>query len=223
MQISQRPFIFLRYICILFIFQSAIGQGPAHLDNEVQALTMKYDSLWKDGLDTVVLTGSSSIRMWKLPSKTGNTQFINTGFGGSTVRDLLQHLGPLVLHFDPSIVIVYEGDNDLASGLSPKRVCRRMKRLCRKIKRKAPGAEIIFLAAKPSPQRWHLRTEFQRYNELLAQLADALAGVKFIDTWTPLLDNSGNLRPNLYLQDGLHLGPGGYRIWNSILKKETIL
>lgn len=39
----------------------------------------------------------------------------------------------------------------------------------------------------------------------------------FLDTATPLLDTKGRPDKKLFAEDGLHLNPVGYALWNRIL------
>lgn len=222
MQTNHLP-IFLLLCCILCIPALSLGQGPATLEEEVLALTERYDSLWLKGSKTVVFTGSSSIRLWNLQATVKGAQLINTGFGGSQVKDLNRHRFPLIEKFNPFLVVIYEGDNDLASGLSAGRVFKRMKKLCKNLQRDNPDLRIVLMAAKPSPKRWHLRSEFEVYNRKMARLGQKHPRLLFIDSWTPLLTAQGTLRSELYRDDGLHLNLQGYAIWNALLKKNAIL
>lgn len=38
-----------------------------------------------------------------------------------------------------------------------------------------------------------------------------------VDVATPLLDGGGATRPELYVEDGVHLRPEGCRIWTAVL------
>ena len=52
--------------------------------------------------------------MWKnVEEISGQHNIINTGFGGSTAKDLLGYTDPLILDHNPDQVFIYEGDNDI--------------------------------------------------------------------------------------------------------------
>ena len=42
--------------------------------------------------------------------------------------------------------------------------------------------------------------------------------VTFADVWTPMLDSSGAVRVELFLDDGLHLNTRGYDVWTEVLR-----
>ena len=40
----------------------------------------------------------------------------------------------------------------------------------------------------------------------------------FIDVFTPMLGEDGKPRPELFVQDDLHLSPKGYELWTALVK-----
>ena len=60
--------------------------------------------------------GSSSMRMWKsLQEDFPGYPVINRGFGGSHFSDAIYYFNDLILAYNPKKIIIYEGDNDIAS------------------------------------------------------------------------------------------------------------
>ena len=75
--------------------------------------------------------------MWKdLPLLFNNPKIINTGFGGSKASDLIYYIKELVLDFNPSKVIIYEGDNDISSGHKINFILKNIKSIIKKIEGK---------------------------------------------------------------------------------------
>jgi lysophospholipase L1-like esterase len=157
--------------------------------------------------------------MWRsLPDISAGEEVLNTGFGGSKAADLERYLFPLVLKFDPKRVFIYEGDNDLWSDVHPDEILNSLKQIVTRIHLVDPGTEIILIGAKPSPSRWKKKESFLAFNRLLKNYCDREEQVTYLDTWKALTDAQGNPRPELYLQDQLHLNSDGYLIWNKIFK-----
>jgi len=67
------------------------------------------------------------------------------------------------------------------------------------------------LAAKPGMTRWHLKETYETYNRLLKGYVKKARRTRYVDIWTPLLDEAGNLNPAVYAEDKLHLNAEGYR------------
>ncbi len=206
---------------LVLVFLSLLGTGFAQqhpFEEEVRKLSARLDSIgWTPG--ATVLTGSSTIRMWRnLPEVSGREVVLNTGFGGSKAADLERHLFPLVLKYDPERVFIYEGDNDLWADVPAEEILNSLNQIVIRIHLVNPGTEIILIGAKPSPSRWEKKESYLSFNRLLKDYCDKTEQVSYLDTWKALTDAQGNPRPELYLQDQLHLNADGYLIWNGIFK-----
>lgn len=208
-------------IFLFLIFTVGLNTGFAQqhpFEQEVRRLSAQLDSLgWNPG--TTVVTGSSTIRMWRsLTEISGREVVLNTGFGGSKATDLERYLFPLVLKFDPKRVFIYEGDNDLWADVAPEEILASLDRIVTRIQLAAPNTKIYLIGAKPSPSRWAKKVLYQSFNQQLEKYSKSKEGVSFIDTWAALTDSAGNARPELYIKDQLHLNEDGYILWNGIFK-----
>ncbi len=118
-----------------------------------------------------VFTGSSSIKMWReLDKYFPKTRITNTGFGGSETKDLIFHLNNLVLDFEPTKVFIYEGDNDINSGVSALDIIHDFEKLVANIFNQLPECHLYLFSAKPSPSRWHLKEQYLEFNNALEAL-----------------------------------------------------
>lgn len=193
------------------------GQDPLRFEKEVTALLSRTDSLWDRQQPAIVFTGSSSIRMWNTLSRDfPEVQILNTGFGGSQASDLLHYLDALVLQYSPAQVFIYEGDNDLAEGKRPRQVLKTLETLTMQIQNEHPRIPVVWIAAKPSISRWHLRGKYRRFNRKLERKARKTPAVDFANVWHPML-NERRLKTGLFIEDGLHMNAEGYRIWREVI------
>ena len=164
----------------------------------------------------IVFVGSSTIRLWtSLVDDFAGLPVLNRGFGGSTFPEALHYLERTVVRYHPRIVVVYEGDNDLAFGRTPPQIARDYRAFVRAVRDSLPDARIVFLAIKPSPSRWKLESQRQEANRLVRAIVSADAKQTFVDVGTPMLGPSGRPRPELYRADSLHMTPAGYAIWRA--------
>lgn len=165
----------------------------------------------------IVFVGSSSIRLWDL--KKSFPQFdpppLNRGFGGSQLSDTAEHWAQLVEQHQPRAVVIYAGDNDIASGKTAERVARDFDRIVKQWQPMAETCKLFYISIKPSPSRWHLAPEARRANELIRAKCQATEGARFVDIWTPMLDRHGQPQGKLFLKDRLHLNAVGYGVWNT--------
>ena len=162
--------------------------------------------------EPILFVGSSSVRLWtNLPPSHLGRRVLNRGFGGSTLKDLLRYFDRVVLPYGPSILVVYEGDNDLAEGQTPEDITRDMGLLLDRSERQLPGTEVILLTVKPSPLRLHLLEAQRDLNRRLEAMAGARRRVHVADVASPLLDSQGEPDPRFFATDRLHLNAAGYR------------
>ena len=213
-------FILLAPVFLLLLsLTEAKGQDPLRFKKEIRELTARQDSIWDPEQETIVFTGSSSIRFWEdLQQAFPDMQILNTGFGGSQASDLLYYLDTLVLRYRPVKVFIYEGDNDLAEGKRPGQVLKTQKEIIDQIKKQRPDSELVLIAAKPSISRWALRRKYRRYNRRLARLAKGETYLSFADVWSPMLQDDRKLNRNLFISDGLHMNEMGYEIWREVIR-----
>lgn len=167
---------------------------------------------------SIVFVGSSSIRMWKtLQEDFPALSVVNRGFGGSQLADSVHFFDQLVHPHAPRTVVLYAGDNDLWSGKSPETVLADFQAFCAKVHQAFPAARLAYIAIKPSPSRWKIREQMIRTNELIAAECARDSRRVFVDIFTPMLDANGQPRPELYLEDMLHMNAAGYEIWTHAL------
>lgn len=202
----------------LFIGIATHAQNQLPFADEVMAIQKKYDTLWNDSHETIVFTGSSSIRLWhNLEKQFPQHQIVNSGFGGSKASDLLIHSEELILRFNPEKVFIYEGDNDISDKIKSKVILENMMKIILSIKEKNPSTQIILIAAKPSISRWNLRGRYKRLNRKFKKLADKDNLIDFANVWHPMLEGK-KVKQDIFIEDGLHMNSKGYDIWYSILK-----
>lgn len=210
----------MKYIIIVFFFITLTGytQDPNRFKEEVGAIQEKYDTLWDSSKETIVFTGSSSIRIWKnLESVFPNHQIVNSGFGGSQASDLLAFSEELILRFNPYKVFIYEGDNDISVSKKPKDIINTIEAIIKKIKTKNNTVQIVLIAAKPSITRWHLKSNYKRLNRKLKRLGKKNNLIQFADVWKPMLQGR-KLKQDIFKEDGLHMNAKGYDIWYSVIR-----
>ena len=167
----------------------------------------------------VLFVGSSSIRVWPdLAGDFPDFQVMNRGFGGSKMSDVLYYFDRVVAPCDPALILVYEGDNDLAAGMSVDEVYADYIEFLALVEEQLPDADIAFIATKPSPSRSRYLEVTQQLNVRLEELASNDSHLWFIDIFTPMLNESGQPRPELFGGDMLHMNAAGYELWQSIVE-----
>lgn len=167
--------------------------------------------------NAVLFVGSSSIRLWdSLAQDFPGVAVINRGFGGSEVRDSTWYADRIVYPYQPATVVLYAGDNDLASGRTPEQVGQDTAVFIERLQKRLPKAKLVIISTKPSPSRANLLAAQRQANALVQREAQR-RGAVFVDVFTPMLDAQGQPRESLFIQDRLHMNASGYALWKELL------
>jgi len=195
--------------------ESATDSSRWELD--IQAFE-REDAVVRRRAGSVVFVGSSSIRYWQsLDTDFPGVASINRGFGGSRVYDSLYYADRIVAPYQPRAVVFYAGDNDLSEGRTPLQVRDDFAAFVERVRAAAPQARIGFISIKPSPSRAALLPQVREANALVRAYAQQAKGVDYLDVYTPMLQASGAPRPELFLDDALHMNRSGYEIWTDVV------
>ena len=164
----------------------------------------------------ILFVGSSSMRMWPdLTNDFPGHTIINRGFGGSTLAEVTHYAPRIILPYRPRLIVLYAGDNDLASGMTPGQVAADYLRLVSLVRRELPSTRIAYVAIKPSPSRWHLVDAYREANRLIAAEIARDPAQAYVDVFTPMIGANGRPRPELFMADSLHMTRAGYDLWRS--------
>ncbi|MDP6848266.1 MAG: SGNH/GDSL hydrolase family protein, partial [Kiritimatiellia bacterium] len=168
----------------------------------------------------IACVGSSSMRGWHKTIKDdlAPLTLIPRGFGGSNMNDALHYADRILLPYKPRAVVLYEGDNDTAQGITPEKIAATFQELVDKIHGELPECRFYFLAIKPSISRWHLWPKMNEANELIASKCKEDKRLTFVDVASGMLDDEGNPKKAIFKKDNLHMNRDGYVIWRDILR-----
>jgi lysophospholipase L1-like esterase len=169
----------------------------------------------------IVFTGSSSIAYWSsLENDMKPLPVINRGFGGSEYTDVNQYADRIVIAYHPAAVVVYAGDNDLASPgrKTARSVAQDVQQFVQIVHAKLPATWIFVLSIKPSILRWKRWPEMKEANQLIQDFLRTQDHAAYIDVASPMLDQGGRPSSDLFISDGLHPTAKCYALWTSIIK-----
>lgn len=161
----------------------------------------------------IVFTGSSTITKWfSIEEDLKPLNVVNRGFGGSQAPDVLHNFRTLFLPIKPSKIVFYEGDNDITYGMTPKELNDTCRAIIDSVYKVLPETEFYIMAIKPSPYRKKHWDKMKAANDSLKALAKNYKHVKYIDIANVMLDEKGEMRMDIYLNDFVHLNNKGYKI-----------
>ena len=166
----------------------------------------------------ILFLGSSSIRGWNVKDSFPDLPTLNRGFGGSQYFEIAFYLERILKAHRPKAIVLYAGDNDIASGKSPEWVLADFQQVVSRIRQLLPETKLVILSPKPSIARWDSYPKMKRFTELASDWVRRDSMLTMVDTAKLLLDSDGNPRKNLYVKDGLHLSKEGYRVWSEAIR-----
>ncbi len=167
--------------------------------------------------DAVLFTGSSSIRMWTTRESFPDLPVINRGFGGSHISDVVYFSDRIVLPYEPKVIVLYAGDNDIAAGKTPKRVFDDFQELAGLVGRNLPETRIVFISIRCSPSRFTLWPMMDEANSMIKRFCEGNDRLFYADCATPLLRPDKKPDPEFFAEDRLHLSKKGYQAWTKVL------
>ncbi len=110
----------------------------------------RYDAEHPWPAGGILFVGSSTIRRWDLAQSFPDLPTLNRGFGGSQLSDVLHYFDRIVVPYRPRVVVLYEGDNDLAAGETAEQVVAELRQFVTRLRETLPGTRLIVVSIKPS-------------------------------------------------------------------------
>lgn len=195
------------------------GQGEAPFEADIKKFEAE-DAKNPPKPGGIVFVGSSSILRWKtLETDFPGYNVLNRGFGGSQISDSVRFAERIVTPYKPRMVIFFAGTNDIAGGKSAEMVFEDYKQFVTKVQAKLPATKIAYISISPAPSRWSKLDEIKKANGLIKEYATHHKNLLFVDAFPEMVDSKGGPRPELFVEDQLHLSPKGYEIWVRDVKK----
>lgn len=170
----------------------------------------------------VLLVGGSNARRWKNVSEYfPQHRVINRGFGGSRLTDVLHYTDRIVLHYAPTTILLNAGGNDLSAGEAPEQIRDAARAFIAKVHAALPETRIYCIGVPPV-RRASTKPEgfntIRALNALMAELARTEKNVEFIDLFPVFLDDKGQHRAELFVEDGTHFNANGYQALTGLLR-----
>lgn len=167
----------------------------------------------------VLFVGSSSIVKWKetLASDMAPMPVINRGFGGSHVEYVNRWFDQIVAPYRPRAIVFYAGENDIDAGKSVDRVVSDFDEFMDRKAQALGDTPVYFISLKPSKLRFAQFPLQTLVNNAIRESAAKRSDLHYIDVVSAMLDETGKPR-GLFVEDGLHMNPAGYKIWTRIVR-----
>ncbi|MGM0545935.1 MAG: GDSL-type esterase/lipase family protein [Bacteroidota bacterium] len=170
--------------------------------------------------DAILFVGSSSIRFWETHEAFPKYPIINRGFGGSHISDVQHYYEQTIGKYDPSVIVFYAGDNDVADDKPVSQVVGDYKELVNRVMDDFQDAKFVYVPIKPSASRWEYWQKMDEVNQQIKAFNKKNDRLYYVDLATPLLAENGEPDDSYYVEDQLHLSDAGYEVWDKIMSQE---
>jgi len=204
-------------------------QWPTVANREVRPPSVWEDAIAKfeaadrtapPPVNGIVFVGASSVVRWNLPDYFPElgASAINRGFGGSLAADSTFYAERIVIPYKPRIVVFYAGDNDVETPTTPQQIAAAFAAFDEKVHKALPDTKIIFISIKPSLRRFAFMDKITSANGLVKDYIGTHQNLVYMDIVPQMLNAEGKPRPELLVDDGLHMTAEGYKVWTAALK-----
>jgi lysophospholipase L1-like esterase len=213
-----KPAKYLLLFILVFAFKTN-AQQPAFYE-EIQAFK-RQDSSNPPPQHAILFVGSSSFRKWTdVQSYFPDYTIINRGFGGSSLPDVIYYANDIIFPYQPKEIVIYCGENDFASSdtVSAQTVVNRFITLYGMIRAKMKDVPVVFISIKPSPSRRKYRTKMTEANRQIKAYLAMQPHTSYVDVFTLMMDQNNQPKPEIFLDDSLHMNAKGYAIWQKAIQ-----
>jgi len=167
----------------------------------------------------ILFIGSSSIRIWKtLADDFPEHKVINRGFGGSHLNDSVFYFDRIVAPYQPKMIVIYAGGNDINFGKTPEEVFGAFTNFVAKAHQALPKTRVAYISIAPNPSRWSQVEQVKAANKLIEDFIKKDSKLAFINVFPAMLGEDGKPKPDIFLKDNLHMNEKGYAIWVPIVR-----
>jgi hypothetical protein len=173
--------------------------------------------------NAILVAGSSSIRLWStLDQDLSPYPVIQRGYGGAKLSDFAVYAGRIFSPHKCRALVMFIA-NDITGSendKTPEEVGKLAAYVMKTFQKTNPGKPVFWIAVTPTAARWKVWDKIKEANEKIREACEKNGSAFFIRTDFAFLDDSGNPRTELFIEDKLHLNSQGYAIWTGLVKKE---
>ena len=117
---------------------------------------------------------------------------------------------------DVKSMVFYAGDNDIGDGCIPRQVLNSFVDFYHRFRESYPHTKFTFASIKPSPVRFHFLDRIKASNDLVSQFLSRDPNTFYLNVYDYMLNENGDIREELFTEDGLHMNRKGYALWKAL-------
>ena len=192
--------------------------------NKVKVKTMK---VYKDRYvipENILFLGDSITYLYDLDKYYPDNNVVNSGISGNVCDDILNNMYDRVYKYNPSIVFLLIGTNQIRIGDSDDKILSDIKKIINLIHDNRPIAKIYVESIYPVNDdidkdivKNRDNTRISKINARIKNMVEENNYGEYINVYDKLID--GDKLNKEYSDDGLHLNDKGFEIVTDILTK----
>jgi len=170
---------------------------------------------------TLLVTGSSSIRMWdSIHTDLAPYRVMQRGYGGAKLSDYNYYAHRIIKPQQFQAIVIFIA-NDIAGGeedRTPREMFKLFKALVKQIRTRNSGTPICWIETTPTPSRWHVNDQAREANALIRAYCERSDDLFFIATFDQYITPENLPDSTFFREDMLHMNRKGYKQWAEIIK-----
>lgn len=170
---------------------------------------------------TLLVTGSSSIRLWdSIHADLAPYRVMQRGYGGAKMTDYDYYAERIIRPQAFKAIVVFVA-NDIVgkeNDSTPREVKRLFHDLVKQIRNRNPGTPVCWIEVTPTPSRWQASGQIKEAGDRIAAYCNRHDDLYFIATWDQFLTPESVPDSTYFREDMLHLNREGYKHWAAIIK-----
>lgn len=217
--IRSLPTSYLAALAALLVCRPSLAAPPGHrFEKDIEAFEA-HDKSDPPPKGAILFVGDSTFTKWKsIHQDLPGYKLINRGFGGSQMSDLLFYADRVVLPYQPRLIVVQEGGNDIHGGRTPEQLLADTQSFVEKVRAALPEVPILLDSITPNTARWSEIDTRKKANALIKEYAATQKNVTYVNMFDMFLGPDGKPNEELFVADHMHPSHAGYELRVKILK-----
>lgn len=172
--------------------------------------------------DAILFIGSSSIRRWTtMAADMAPYPTVRRGYGGAKYTDMAVFVDQLISPHDYRAIVMFVGNGVVGKDddHTPDQIEALTRHIVSVSHQHQPGAPFFLIEITPCEKRFEAWPKIRAVNARLREIALSTPDTYFIPTASHYLNADGTPRPELFVEDKLHLNEDGYKQWASLIRR----
>lgn len=164
----------------------------------------------------LLFLGHSLVEYFDWQGRFPEHQVVNLGVAGETTGGLLSRVAAFEdSHDNADVVFVMTGTNDIL--MAKEGFTAEVREIAGRLRARNPRGRIVLQSVLPVHPDWASPETIVRSNAAIRLIAEE-TGADYLDLTESFADREGHPRLELLLDDGVHLGAEGYRLWSKAVE-----